>query len=308
MLITIIGSGRIGSSVASNIITRNIGDILLLDIIENLPRGEALDLGHMAAAYGVDVTVSGSNNFEDMNDSEIVVVTAGLSRKPGMTRLDLLNKNALIIADISRKIKEYSPKSKILMVTNPLDVMTYVALKTTGFESNKVFGMSGLLDSARFRFFISKTLNVPISAIDALVIGEHGESMLPLSRYSKVNGTILSEVASLEVVERIIKKTRETAAEVISLKGGTVHAPAVAIGEMVESVMKDRNKTMPISTYLNGEYGINDLCIGVPAILGKNGIKEIIEIKLLDEENKIFMSGVDYLRQAIDEIKRGNIL
>lgn len=300
-MITIVGAGRIGSSVASSLITRGLDDILLVDIIEGLPQGEALDLGHMAASYGIDVSLRGTNDFKDIEGSDIVVVTAGLPRRPGMTRLDLLQKNTRIINDISFKIAEYAPKSIVLMVTNPLDMMTYVALKVTGFHTQRVFGMGGMLDSARFRYFISEALGASRSSIQALVIGEHGESMLPLPKHSTVSGKPLTELMSSEDINVVVEKTRKTAADVIALKGGTVYAPGSAVGEMIESITKDKKEVMPLSAYLNGEYGVKDLCIGVPAVLGREGIKSIKELQLEEDEETVFMKGVETLKKAVSE-------
>ena len=286
---------------ASNLITRNVGDILLIDVIEGLPQGEALDLGHLAASYGVDVALRGTNDYKDIEGSDVVIVTAGLPRRPGMTRLDLLTKNVKIVRDISRNIVEYAPESKVLMVTNPLDVMTYVALKVTGFPSGRVFGMGGLLDSARFRYFISEALNISRSSVQALVIGQHGESMLPLSKYSTVSGKPLTDVMSRRDIEVVVEKTRKTAAEVIALKGGTVHAPGDAVGKMVEAIVRDKKEVLPVSAYLNGEYGVKDLCIGVPAVLGKEGVEGVKELRLEEGEEVIFMRGVETLKKVISE-------
>ena len=293
------GAGRIGSTVASNLIKRNLGDILLIDVIEGLPQGEALDLGHMAASYGIDVTIRGTNDYKDIAGSNIVIVTSGVSRKQDMTRLDLLQKNSQIIGDVSRKISEYAVGSKVLMVTNPLDIMTYVAFKVTGFQRNQVLGMGGILDSARYRCLISKLLRVPRSSVKAFVIGEHGESMLPLSRYSTVEGKPLTEIMSYDDINRVMEETRNVATEVISLKGSTMHAPASAVAEMVEIILKDKKKVLPVSTYLDGEYGVRDLCIGVLAILGRNGVEEIKELQLNKDERMIFMNGVEKLRGVI---------
>lgn len=300
-MITIVGAGRIGSSVASSLITRGLDDILFVDIIEGLPQGEALDLGHMAASYGIDVSLRGTNDFKDIEGSDIVIVTAGLPRRPGMTRLDLLQKNTRIISDISFKIAEYAPKSIVLMVTNPVDMMTYVALKVTGFQTQRVFGMGGTLDSARFRYFISEALGASRSSIQALVIGEHGESMLPLPKHSTVSGKPLTELMSSEDINAVVDKTRKTAADVIALKGGTVYAPGSAVGEMIESITKDKKEVMPLSAYLNGEYGVKDLCIGVPAVLGREGIKSIKELQLEEDEETVFMKGVETLKKAVFE-------
>ncbi len=301
-MITIIGAGRIGGSVASNLILRELDNIRLVDIIKGLPQGEALDLGQMAASYGINVKIDGTNDFADIKGSDIVVVTAGLPRKPGMDRLDLLQKNTNIISDISKKILKYAPKSKIIMITNPLDIMTYVALKVTGFKKNLVFGMGGTLDSARFRYFISEELNVKKSSVEAIVIGMHGEYMLPLPKYSNVSGKSLIEIMSKKDIDIVIDKTRKTAAEIISLKGGTVHAPGNAVGEMIDSIIKDKKKILPLSTYLDGEYNVKGLCIGVPAILGLEGVQDIINLELSEEEKCIFLNGVESLKKAISEI------
>lgn len=301
-MITVVGAGRIGGSVASNLILRELDNIRLVDIIKGLPQGEALDLGQMAASHGINVKIDGTNDFADIKGSDIIVVTAGLPRKPGMDRLDLLQKNISIISDISKKILKYAPKSKIIMVTNPLDMMTYVALKVTGFEKNRVFGMGGTLDSARFRYFISEELNVKRSSVEAIVIGMHGEYMLPLPKYSKVSEKALTEIMSKIDIDKIIDKTRKTAAEVISLKGGTVHAPGNAVGEMIESIVKDKKNILPLSTYLDGEYNVEGLCIGVPAVLGSDGVQNIINLELNEDEKIMFLNGVKSLKKAISEI------
>jgi|TARA_B100001964_G_scaffold1276_1_gene1565 malate dehydrogenase len=301
-MITIVGAGRIGSSVASNLIFRELDDIMLVDIIKGLPQGEALDLGHMAASYGINVGINGSNNFADITGSDIIIVTAGLPRKLGMTRLDLLHKNSEIISDISQKILKYAPDSMILMVTNPLDMMTYVTLKITGFSNNRVFGMGGTLDSARFRYFISKVLGVNRSSVEAIVIGMHGEFMLPLPKFSKVNGKPLTDIMEKKDIDKVVEMTRMTATEVIALKGGTIYAPSNAVGDMIESIIKDKKNVLPLSTYLNGEYNTSELCIGVPATLGKDGVQEIIELQLENDEETVFLKGVKSLKKAILEI------
>lgn len=301
-MITIVGAGRIGGSVAISLILKELDDIRLVDIVKDLPQGEALDLGQMASSYGINVKIDGTNDFADIKGSDIIIVTAGLPRKPGMTRLDLLQKNTEIISNISKKILKFAPKSKIIMVTNPLDIMTYVALKITGFEKNRVFGMGGTLDSARFRYFISEELNVKKSSVEAIVIGMHGEFMLPLPKYSKVSGKSLIEIMSKNDIDKIIDKTRKTAAEVISLKGGTVHAPGNSVGEMVESIIKDKKNILPLSTYLEGEYGVEGLCIGVPAVLGIDGVQNIVNYELKEDEKETFLTGVKSLKKAISEI------
>jgi malate dehydrogenase len=219
-----------------------------------------------------------------------------------MTRLDLLHKNSEIISDISQKILKYAPDSMILMVTNPLDMMTYVTLKITGFSNNRVFGMGGTLDSARFRYFISKVLGVNRSSVEAIVIGMHGEFMLPLPKFSKVNGKPLTDIMEKKDIDKVVEMTRMTATEVIALKGGTIYAPSNAVGDMIESIIKDKKNVLPLSTYLNGEYNTSELCIGVPATLGKDGVQEIIELQLENDEETVFLKGVKSLKKAILEI------
>ncbi|MCS7116553.1 MAG: malate dehydrogenase [Nitrososphaerales archaeon] len=301
-LITIIGSGRIGSTVATQIVAEGLDDVTLIDIIEGLPKGEALDIGQFSAARGTDVKVKGSNDYKDMAGSDIVIVSAGFPRKPGMTRMDLLNKNTEIIKQVSKEIAKYAPNSLVLMITNPLDVMTYVALKVTGFPTNRVFGMGGVLDSSRFRSILAEMLNIAPSSIQALVIGEHGESMLPLARYTSVCGIPILEILDEGKVKEAIERTRKIAAEVIALKGATVYAPAQSVVRMVDAILNDRKSVYPVSTYLNGQYGVNGICIGVPVVLGKDGVERIIELKLNDEERSIFMKGVETIKAAISSI------
>ncbi|MEM4310845.1 MAG: malate dehydrogenase [Nitrososphaerales archaeon] len=305
-MISIVGSGRVGSAVALNLIFKELDDIILLDVVEGLPQGEALDLGHMASRMGKDVKIEGSSDFSSIRGSDLIIITAGSARKPGMTRMDLLHKNFEIIKDIAEKVKAYAPNSKVLMVTNPLDVMTYVALKVTGFEPHRVFGMGGILDSSRFIYYINKALKVSRRSIDAMVIGEHGENMLPLIRYSSVAGIPLTKFLNEQEQKKILESTVKAAAEVIALKGATVYAPAYAVAQMAEAVIKDNKELFPLSTYLKGEYGVRGVCIGVPALLGANGVERIIELELNEEERSIFNRGVEAIKKAIVEIGFGN--
>ncbi len=285
------------------LVQRNIDDIVLVDIIQGLPQGEALDLSHMAAEIGVDRKIAGSNEYSSLKGADIIVVTAGLARKPGMTRLDLLSKNAGIISSISKEIAKYAPESKLIVVTNPMDAMVYVALKSTGFPKNRVFGMGGMLDVSRFKDFLSKSLGVSNSSIDALVIGEHGESMTPVPSYSSVNGIPLKGLLSGEQLNKAIDETRKVAAEVIRLKGATFYAPANGIARMVEAVHFDKMMLLPVSTYLEGEYGVSGICIGVPAIIGKDGVEKIIQLKLEGEESDSFNKGVATLKEAVASLQ-----
>ena len=299
MTITIIGAGRVGASVALNCGIRELDDILLVDIIEGLPQGESMDINHQLSELGIDAKIKGTNRYEDMTNSEFIVLVAGIGRKPGMTRMDLLNTNASIVKDVSNKIATHAPNSTVIVVTNPLDPMTYITLKTTGFNKNKVIGMGGMLDLSRFKSFIHDVTGFSRKSIQSMVISEHGENMLPLIRFSSVGGIPLTEFLSDVQSQDIVEKTKKVAAEVIKLKGATVYAPGNAVATMVESIKKNKKQVIPVSAYLDGEYEVSDLCIGVPAVLGSNGIEKIIELKLNESERKIFDMGVNSVKEAI---------
>ena len=302
-MITIIGAGKVGGDAALFSALKQLDDqILLLDIAEGLPQGEAMDINHMLSEQGIDVEVKGSNNYEDMKGSNIVVVVAGAGRKPGMTRMDLLKINAGVVKDVVGNIKKYADDSLIIPVTNPLDPIAYITFKTSGFERNRVFGMGGMLDLSRFKQFIHEATNSPRKEIDALVIGEHGENMLPLTRLAKIDGKSLPDILSQEKLNNIFTSTKNVAAEVIKLKGATVHAPGNAISAMIDNVVNSKKQVMPVSTYLDGEYGHSDVSIGVPAVLGKNGVEEIIQLELNDSEKDWFEKGVKSVKDAISGI------
>ena len=302
-MITIIGAGKVGGDAALFSALKQLDDqILLLDIAEGLPQGEAMDINHMLSEQGIDVEVKGSNNYEDMKGSNIVVVVAGAGRKPGMTRMDLLKINAGVVKDVVGNIKKYADDSLIIPVTNPLEPMAYITFKTSGFERNRVFGMGGMLDLSRFKQFIHEATNSSRNKIDALVIGEHGENMLPLTRLAKIDGKPLPDILSQEELDNIFTSTKNVAAEVIKLKGATVHAPGNAISAMIDNVVNDKKQVMPVSTYLDGEYGYSDVSIGVPAVLGKNGVEKIIELELNDNEKDWFEKGVKSVKDAISGV------
>jgi len=302
-LISIIGTGKLGAAVALQTAQRELGDLRLVDIIQGLPQGEALDLAQMVAEQGTDLDITGSNDYKDIAGSDLVVVIGGLGRKPGMTRLDLQEKNETIIRSICEKITEYAPKTLVLMVTNPLDVMTYLAWKVTVFEARRVFGQSGMLDTMRFKYFISKALGVSTASIHAVVIGEHGDSMVPLPRFSTVNGVPITELLSKEQVDDAIDHTRKIAAEVIALKGATIFAPAHGITRMIESVMKDKKMVLCLTAHLNGEYGLKDVYVDVPAVLGAKGVERVIELKLDEAEKAAFMKSVEVVKTACSHLK-----
>ncbi len=264
-----------------------------------------MDLNHLLSEQGIDVWIQGSNNYEDMEGSDIVVVVAGAGRKPGMTRMDLLKINAGVVKDVVGNIKKYADNSLIIPVTNPLDPMAYITYKTSGFERNRVFGMGGMLDLSRFKQFIHEAteedeLNRSSrKVIDAIVIGEHGENMLPLTRFAQISGKPLPTIFSQEKLDEIFTKTKNVAAEVIKLKGATVHAPGNAISSMIQNIVEDKKQVMPVSTYLDGEYGYSDVTIGVPAILGKNGVEKINELDLNQNEKEWFDKGVNSVKNAL---------
>jgi len=302
-LISIIGTGKLGSAVALQVASRELGDIRLVDIIQGLPQGEALDLGQMTAEQGADVDIVGSNDYKDIAGSDLIVVIGGLGRKPGMTRLDLQDKNEEIISGIAEKIVEYAPKSLIMLVTNPVDVMTYLTWKVSGFDSPRVFGQSGMLDTMRFKYFIAKALAVSTSSVQAVVIGEHGDSMVPLPRFSTVNGVPITELLPADQVAEIVDRTRKTAAEVIALKGATIYAPAHGIARMIETVVKDKRMALCMTAHLDGEFGVKDLYLDVPAVLGARGVERIIELKLNDDERAAFQKSADVVRTAVSHLK-----
>ncbi len=305
-MITIIGSGKVGSSIALQVGMRELDDVMLVDVIKGLPQGEAMDISHMLAEQGKDVKIKGTNDYSDIQGSSIIVVVAGVGRKPGMTRMDLLNTNASIVKDVAKNVREYAKDAIVVTVTNPLDPMTYIVLKVTGFKSNKVMGMGNMLDLSRFKEFIAEELKVSRRSINALVIGEHGENMLPLIRYSSVAGIPLTMLISKDKAKELVEKTRRVAAEVIALKGATVYAPANAVTSMIDAIVNDRREIMPVCAMLNGEYGSDGVCIGVPAIIGEDGIEKIIELELDEEESKVFNQGINSIRDAIRSIE--NIL
>jgi len=299
-MITIIGSGKVGGAAALfTALKRLDNEILLLDVVKGLPQGEAMDLNHMLSEQGIDVNIRGSNDYSDMKGSDVVVVVAGSGRKPGMTRMDLLKINAGIVKDVVENIKKFAKDSIIVPVTNPLDPMTHIVYKVSGFKRNRICGMGNMLDLSRFKQFIHEATGHSRDSIQALVIGEHGENMLPLARFTSVSGIPLSSILPQSKLEEIVKSTREVAAKVIELKGATVHAPGNAIATIVGAILRDEKLVIPVATPLDGEYGYSDVSIGVPAVIGKNGVEKIIELELNSEEKKWFSKGIDSVKTAI---------
>ena len=301
-MITIIGAGKVGSSAAFNILGRRISDVVLIDIAENLARGEALDMMQAAPAIEFDGKIEGTSDFSEMKGSELVIVTAGLARQPGMSRIDLMNKNAKIVKSVVKEVVKYAPDCMLMMVTNPVDVMTYVAYKESGFRRNRVFGMGNILDTLRFRSYIALELGVSREDIRALVIGEHGDSMVPLVNFASASGIPITTLLGKEQIEKIVNLTRTSGSDVIQLKGSTVYAPAAVIAIMVDAVLRGRNRVMSVSTPLQGEYGFSDVSIGVPSVLGKNGIERILQLRLDAEAKKSFEKSVSIIAGAITKM------
>lgn len=302
-MITVIGSGKVGAAAALFTALKKLDEkILLLDIVKGLPQGEAMDLNHMLSEKGIDVEVKGSNDYSEMKNSKIVVVVAGSGRKPGMTRMDLLKINTGIVKDVVENIKKYSKDSMIIPVTNPLDPMAHVAYKVSGFNRNRVFGMGNMLDLSRFIQFIHEATGYSRSSIRALVIGEHGENMVPLTRFSSVSGIPLTSLLTKDKLDALIQDTRQVAAKVIEQKGATIHAPGNAISTIIEAVVRDQKKVIPVATALDGEYGFSDITMGVPAVIGKNGVEKIIELELNDEEKNSLKKSADSVKNAISNL------
>jgi len=301
-MISIIGAGKVGSTAAFSILGRRISDVVLIDIVQDLAQGEALDMMQAAPAIEFDGKIRGTSNFKEMKGSDLVIVTAGQARQPGMSRIDLANRNAKIVKAVVKEIVRYAPECKLMIVSNPVDVMTYFAYKESGFERNRVFGMGNILDTLRFRSYIASELGVSREDIRGLVIGEHGDSMVPLVDYASVSGIPITDLLSKEQIDKIVILTRTSGADVIKLKGSTVYAPAAVIAIMAEAVLRGRNRVMGVSTYLQGEYGFSDVSIGVPCILGKNGVEKILELKLDSETKRQLKKSVETTRKALNSL------
>ncbi|MER3426957.1 MAG: malate dehydrogenase [Pyrinomonas sp.] len=284
--ITVVGAGNVGATCAHWLASKELGDVVLVDIVEGVPQGKALDLAQAAPIEGYDVKLVGTNGYDETRASDIVIITAGLPRKPGMSRDDLLKTNAEIVSQVVDEAVKRSPDAILVVISNPLDAMCQVALRRSGFPKQRVIGMAGVLDSARMRAFIAEALDVSVENVTAFVLGGHGDTMVPLPRYSTVAGIPITELLPKEKIDQIVKRTANGGAEIVSLlkTGSAYYAPSAAAVEMVESILKDKKKILPCSVYLEGEYGINGLFVGVPVKLGARGIEQIIEINLTTEE------------------------
>lgn len=304
--VTVVGAGNVGATAAQRLAEKELCDVVLVDIIEGVPQGKALDLAEAAPIEKHDAHLIGTNEYDASEGSDIVIITAGIPRKPGMSRDDLLKTNAGIMKDVTQQIAKRSPEAVLIIVSNPLDAMCHVAYDASGFPKNRVIGMAGVLDSARFRAFISMELNVSVENIHAFVLGGHGDTMVPLPRYSTVAGIPITELMPKERIDALVQRTATGGAEIVSLlkTGSAYYAPASASVEMAESILKDKKKILPCAVYLEGEYGFNNLFIGVPVKLGTNGVEKIIEISLTENEKIALQKSADAVKGLVEDLKK----
>jgi malate dehydrogenase len=303
--VTVVGAGNVGAMAAQRIVERELADVVLVDILEGIPQGKALDMMESAPVERFDAKMIGSNGYDDTAGSDVVVITAGLARKPGMTRDDLVLKNSEIVGGVVREVASRSPNAILIVVSNPLDAMCEVARRVSGFPRERVFGMAGILDSARMRWFIAEALAVSVESVHAFVLGGHGDTMVPLPRYSTVAGIPIPELLPKDKIDAIVARTRDGGIEIVNYykTGSAYYAPSSAVVEMVDAVLKDKKKILPCAAYLQGEYGMRDVYLGVPAKLGRRGVEEIVEIRLLDDEKAALAKSADAVRELFRILK-----
>ena len=300
--VTVVGGGNVGATAAQRIAERDYADVVLVDVVEGMPQGKALDLAQSGPVLGYDSAVTGANSYEPTANSDVVVITAGIARRPGMTRDDLLRTNMGIMSSVVSEVVAYSPDSILLIVSNPLDAMVYHAHKLSGFPKERVVGMAGVLDTARMRTFIAQELNVSVEDVQAYVLGGHGDTMVPLVRYTTVGGIPLEKWLPQDRVEAIVQRTRDGGGEIVSLlkTGSAFYAPSAAVLQMVDSILLDKRRILPAAAYLDGEYGVSGVFIGVPVILGENGVEKVIELELTDEEQAGFQKSVEAVNELVE--------
>ncbi|MGW8222903.1 MAG: malate dehydrogenase [Syntrophobacteria bacterium] len=303
--ITVVGAGFVGATAAHWAAAKELGDVALVDIIEGMPQGKGLDLMEASPVEGFDAEVIGSNDYADTANSDVVIITAGIPRKPGMSRDDLLNTNTNIVKSVTEQIAKYSPEAFLIIVSNPLDAMVYVAHKVSGFPTNRVMGMAGVLDSARFRTFIALELGVSVKDIQAFVLGGHGDTMVPLPRYTTVSGIPIPDLMSQERIDALVERTRKGGGEIVSLlkTGSAFYAPSAAAVQMAESILKDQKRILPCAAYCDKEYGVGGYFVGVPVMLGAEGVEKVIEIKLTPTEKAAFDNSVAAVKELVESIK-----
>ncbi|BAF59548.1 malate dehydrogenase [Pelotomaculum thermopropionicum SI] len=306
--ITIVGAGNVGATAAHWAAAKELGDIVLLDVIEGVPQGKGLDLMEASPVEGFDANIIGTNNYEDTADSDVVIVTAGVARKPGMSRDDLLNTNYKIVSSVAENIARYSPNAIIIVVSNPLDVMAYTAYKASGFPSNRVFGMAGVLDSARFRTFLAMELGISVEDVSALVLGGHGDTMVPVLSCAFAGCIPVTKLIPADRLEAIVERTRNGGAEIVNFlkTGSAYYAPSASAVQMAEAVLKDKKRILPVAAYLNGEYGAKDIYTGVPCIIGANGVEKILEIDLTPEEKAALDKSIQAVRNLMKVVGLGS--
>jgi malate dehydrogenase len=304
--VTVIGAGNVGATAAQRLAEKQLCDVVLIDIAEGLPQGKALDLSEAAPVEKHDMKIEGANDYEPSKDSDVVIITAGIPRKPGMSRDDLISTNMKIIREVTTQVAKNSPKAILIIVSNPLDAMCHVAFDTAGFPKNRVIGMAGVLDSARFRTFIARELDVSVENTHAFVLGGHGDTMVPLPRYSTVAGIPITELMPQDRIDALVQRTRDGGAEIVGLlkTGSAFYAPASSAVEMTEAILKDTKKILPCAVRLDGQYGINDLFIGVPVKLGANGVEDVIEIKLTDDEQAALNKSAEAVQGLVETLKK----
>jgi malate dehydrogenase len=303
--ISIMGAGFVGATAAHWAAEKELGDVVLVDILEGIPQGKALDLLQAGPVEGFDARVIGSNGYDETKDSDVVIVTSGVPRKPGMSREDLLEINKKVIESVVAQVVERSPQAVLIMVTNPLDTMTYLAFKKSGFPKQRVIGMAGILDTARFKAFIAMELGVSVEDIQALLLGGHGDEMVPLPRYTTISGIPLSQFLPKETIDRLVDRTRKGGGEIVNLlkTGSAFYAPSAAAIQMTEAILKDKKRILPCCVYLDGEYGLKDICFGVPVKLGASGAEAIIELQLTEEEKKLVAKSAESVKKSIMELR-----
>ena len=303
--ITVVGAGNVGATCAHWAAARELGDIVLVDVVEGMPQGKALDLMQARPIFGFNAEVAGANDYEATKNSQVVIITAGIARKPGMSREDLINTNKEIVAAVTRKIVEKSPNAFLIIVSNPLDAMCYVAYKVSGLPSKRVMGMAGILDTARFRCFIAMELKVAVEEIQAMVLGGHGDDMVPVVSATNVSGVPLTSLLSKKRIASLVERTRKGGGEIVALlkTGSAYYAPAAAAVQMAEAIIKNQKRLVPVSAYLTGEYGLNDLFFGVPVILGARGVEKIITLKLTPHEEVMLRRSAAAVARTRDELK-----
>jgi len=304
--ITLIGAGQIGGTLAHLATIKELADVVLFDVVDGLAKGKALDIAQSTSVDGLNVNLVGTNNYEDTKNSDVIIITAGVPRKSGMSRDDLLEINLKIIKQVAEGIKKNSPKAFVICITNPLDVMVMALQKYSGLPTNKVVGMAGILDTSRFKYFLSQELKVPVKNIESLVLGGHGDTMVPMPNHTKIKGKLLNQIIKKEKLDSIIDRTRKGGAEIIKFlqKGSAFYAPAASGIEMAEAYIKDLKKTLPCAAYLNGEYGVKNIYAGVPVKIGKNGVEKIIELDLSNEEKKNFIFSINAVQELFETAKK----